>query len=236
MNKINNEGEFIYGDIPKFEPENWDTLDKKTRIKQYAEYVEYIGGLDRSKCISTKKEIAKGNYWFSYVDYFDIQNLKDEDNLYKKLKGYICLHRRYIEHHGYKRPEYLTEEFFQENMNDFRQLLKENIDEIIMNLGGTKWPASIMKCFFDSGTKKEKIQVVVLASLLQLSRVDFLRTRSFYSEDSLTALKNSNWLDKYILPLEDKSFENIVSAFFDDNNPHGLFRYKDDVLKMLKEI
>ena len=34
-----------------------------------------------------------------------ILNLKNEDNLYKKLKGYICMCRRYLEYQGYPKPD-----------------------------------------------------------------------------------------------------------------------------------
>ena len=93
-----------------------------------------------------------------------------------------------------------------------------------------------MKCFFDCGTKKEKIQVVILISLLQLSRVDFQRTRSQYSEDAVTTKYVTNFIERHIVPLENKSFENIVSAFLEDDSFNGIFKYKNDVIKMLKEF
>ena len=221
--------------IMKFEPEKWDKLNKTERVHQYDEYMVWCGGLDFKKP-GYYIEGNKGGPYHQTVDHFDIENLKDEDNLYKKLKGYVCLQRRYIKMFGIPRAEYLTEEFFQENMNDFRQLLRENIDEIIKNLSSTKWIPSIMKCFFDCGTKKEKIQVVILISLLQLSRVDFQRTRSQYSEDAVTTKYVTNFIERHIVPLENKSFENIVSAFLEDDSFNGIFKYKNDVIKMLKEF
>tara|TARA_R100000008_G_C3581385_1_gene168763 strand:- start:1705 stop:2397 length:693 start_codon:yes stop_codon:yes gene_type:complete len=221
----------------KFEPEKWDKLNRAERIKMYDEYMVWCGGLVFDRPMYYIEDIyGKRGPYHQTVDHFDIENLKDEDNLYKKLKGYICLQRRYIRMFGIPRAKFLTEEFFQENMNDFRKLLRENIDEIIRNLSGTKWLPSIMKCFFDCGTKKEKIQVVILTSLMQLSSVDFRRTRSQYTEDDMTTKYVQNFIEKYILPLENKSFENIVLSFLEDDNFNGIFKYKNDAIKMLKEI
>ena len=94
-----------------FKPKNWDS-------SQYNAYMEWCGGV----CYSSPE-----NFDNEYCDNFDIQNLKNEDNIYKKLKGYICMCRRYLEYQGYPRPEFMTEEFLQKNMSDFRELLKNNI-------------------------------------------------------------------------------------------------------------
>ena len=203
-----------------FEPEEWNKLNDVDKSVRYDSYMEWCGGV----CYSVAE-----NYDNKYCDNFDIQNLKDEDNLYKKLKGYICLQRRYIRHQNYPRPDFLTSDIFQENMNDFRQLLKENINEIIENLSMTKWINSIIKCFYDSGTSEEKSKALLLTSLLQLNRIDFDRTRSCYSADYKTSTNNKKWLVDNIIPLEDKNFDNIVSAFTNDKKI-------EDMIKVLKDL
>ena len=123
-----------------FEPEKWDS-------SKYDSYMDWCGGVSYSGSDDIPNK---------FVDNFDMQNLKNEDNLYKKLKGYICMCRRYLEYQGYPKPDFITEEFVQENMNDFRELLKDNIDEILTNLSMTKWLYSIIICFIDLGTEEEK--------------------------------------------------------------------------------
>ena len=192
-----------------FKPKSW-------KSGEYNLYMEWCGGV----CYSSPE-----NYDNEYCDNFDIQNLKDEDNLYKKLKGYICMCRRYLEYQGYPRPEFMTEEFLQKNMNDFRQLLKENIDEILVNLSMTKWLYSIAVCFIDLGTEEEKTKCKLLVSLMQLNRINLDRSRTFYSEDEVTQQADKDFLVSNIVSLKDKSFESIVSVLM--NN---------DMVKVVKEF
>jgi hypothetical protein len=190
-----------------FEPEKWAIYKDKSRAQQYDLYMEWCGGIDYNKPI----EITDGNHSNAYTDNFDIQNLKDEDNLYKKLKGYICMCRRYSECQGYPRPEFMTEKFLQENMNDFRELLKNNVDEIIVNLSMTKWLYSIIICFIDLGTEEEKLKSKLLVSLMQLNRINLDRSRTFYSEDGATQQSEKDFLVNNIVSLKDKNFENVIS-------------------------
>ena len=179
-----------------FKPKSW-------KSGEYNSYMEWCGGV----CYSSPE-----NYDNEYCDNFDIQNLKDEDNLYKKLKGYICMCRRYLEYQGYSKPEFMTEEFLQKNMNDFRELLKNNIDEILVNLSMTKWLYSIAVCFIDLGTEEEKTKCKLLVSLMQLNRINLDRSRTFYSEDEVTQQADKDFLVSNIVSLKDKSFESIVSV------------------------
>ena len=66
-------------------------------------------------------------------------------------------------------------------------------------------------------------------SLLQLNRIDFERTRSCYSDDFKTSTNNKKWLVNNITPLEDKSFDNIISAFTNDKKIK-------DMIKVLKDL
>ena len=192
-----------------FKPKSW-------KSGEYNSYMEWCGGV----CYSSPE-----NYDNEYCDNFDIQNLKDEDNLYKKLKGYICMCRRYLEYQGYSKPEFMTEEFLQKNMNEFRELLKNNIDEILVNLSMTKWLYSIAVCFIDLGTEEEKTKCKLLVSLMQLNRINLDRSRTFYSEDEVTQQADKDFLVSNIVSLKDKSFESIVSVLM--NN---------DMVKVVKEF
>ena len=192
-----------------FEPKNWDSF-------QYNAYMEWCGGV----CYSSPE-----NYDNKYCDNFDIQNLKNEDNLYKKLKGYICMCRRYLEYQGYSKPEFMTEEFLQKNMNDFRELLKKNVDEILTNLSMTKWLYSIIICFIDLGTEEEKTKCKLLVSLMQLNRINLDRSRTFYSEDEVTQQADKDFLVNNIVSIKDKSFKDVVSVLM--NN---------DMVKVIKEF
>ena len=192
-----------------FKPKGW-------KSGEYNSYMEWCGCV----CYSSPE-----NYDNEYCDNFDIQNLKDEDNLYKKLKGYICMCRRYLEYQGYPRPEFMTEEFLQKNMSDFRELLKNNINEILVNLSMTKWLYSIIICFIDLGTEEEKLKCKLLVSLMQLNRINLDRSRTFYSEDEVTQQADKDFLVSNIVSLKDKSFENVVSVLM--NN---------DMVKVVKEF
>mgnify|MGYP003633547280 FL=1 len=191
-----------------FEPKKWKGFDNITQKSQYNAYMEWCGGV----CYSSPE-----NFDNEYCDNFDIQNLKNEDNLYKKLKGYICMCRRYLEYQGYSRPEFMTEEYMRENMDNFRQLLKENIDEILTNLSMTKWLYSIIICFIDLGTEEEKTKCKLLVSLMQLNRINLDRSRTFYSEDEVTQQSDKDFLVNNIISLEDKSFENVISVLMNND-------------------
>jgi len=193
-----------------FEPEKWDS-------SKYDSYMDWCGGVSYSGSDDIPNK---------FVDNFDMQNLKNEDNLYKKLKGYICMCRRYLEYQGYPKPDFITEEFVQENMNDFRELLKDNIDEILTNLSMTKWLYSIIICFIDLGTEEEKTKCKLLVSLMQLNRINLDRSRTFYSEDEVTQQSDKDFLVNNIVSLEDKSFEKIVSVLMDNDMVKVLKNYE----------
>ena len=200
-----------------FEPEEWNKLNDVDKSVRYDSYMDWCGGV----CYSSPE-----NYDNKYCDNFDIQNLKNEDNLYKKLKGYICMCRRYLEYQGYSKPEFMTEEFLQKNMNDFRELLKKNVDEILTNLSMTKWLYSIIICFIDLGTEEEKTKCKLLVSLMQLNRINLDRSRTFYSEDEVTQQADKDFLVNNIVSLEDKSFDKIVSVLMDNDMVKVLKNYE----------
>ena len=133
--------------------------------------------------------------------------------------------RRYLEYQGYPKPEFMTEEFLQKNINDFRKLLKNNIDEILVNLSMTKWLYSIAVCFIDLGTEDEKIKSKLLVSLMHLNRIKLGRSRTFYSEDEVTQQADKDFLVSNIVSIKNKSFENVVSVL--KNN---------DMVKVVKEL
>ena len=134
--------------------------------------------------------------------------------------------RRYLEYQGYPRPEFLTEEFVEENMNDFRQLIKENIDEILINLSMTKWLYSIIICFIDLGTDEEKTKCKLLVSLMQLNRINLNRSRTIYSEDEVTQQYEKDFLVNNIVSLEDKSFESVISVLMNNDMVKVLKNYE----------
>ena len=199
-----------------FEPEEWNKLNDVDKSVRYDSYMDWCGGV----CYSSPE-----NYDNKYCDNFDIQNLKNEDNLYKKIKGYICMCRRYLEYQGYSKPEFMTEEFLQKNMNDFRELLKKNVDEILTNLSMTKWLYSIIICFIDLGTEEEKTKCKLLVSLMQLNRINLDRSRTFYSEDEVTQQADKDFLVNNIVSIKDKSFKDVASVLM--NN---------DMVKVIKEF
>jgi len=135
-----------------FKPENKDF--------NYNKYMDLLGGYGKEE--------------------MDIFNLENEDNIYKKLKGHIIICRRYGDNVGgftkdgpiameYK----FTEEFVIENFNNFKKIVNENMDELIQNLN-SRWLQSILECYVDLGTDKEKISA--LAVLVFLTS-DILYTR-----------------------------------------------------------
>ena len=124
----------------------------------------------------------------------DIFNLENEDNIYKKLKGHIIICRRYGDNVGgftkdgpiameYK----FTEEFVIENFNNFKKIVNENMDELIQNLN-SRWLQSILECYVDLGTDKEKISALAVSVFL-IS--DILYTRIVQPSDETGGNENN---------------------------------------------
>jgi len=214
----------------KFEPEKWNKLDPVDRNKQYDIYMEWCGGIEGGK-----------NY-----DNVDLHNLKKEDNLYKKLIGYILICRRYESKLVWDGSSTynlgMDEKEFQDNMNDFRKLLKDNLEEIILNLGYTKWITSILRSFVHLGTDREKFNVLILIGLLSLNRIDLSRGRTLFTEDFLMNESQIKFFIKSILPLENKNFENIFKTFlgydkakYNDTSSHKV-RYDVKSHNILKKL
>jgi len=216
-----------------FEPEKWDKLpsgDRKGRSRKYDLYMHWCGGME--SVITGYRE--KGD-WSSGIthhiafDNVDILNPADEDNLYKKLKAYILLIRRFRDRGSKVDNRWnglyawgvrdLTEEQFKSHMSDFKVLLKENKNEIFDTLGTTKWITSIIMCFYDCGTEEEKFQCLLLLMVFILNRVDFARGRTLFTEDLIAAAYERNFLLDEVNQMDMNNFklffENLMEVLFD---------------------
>ena len=80
-----------------------------------------------------------------------------------------------------------TEEFVIENFNNFKKIVNENMDELIQNLD-SRWLQSILECYIDYGTDKEKISA--LAVLVFLTS-DILYTRIVQPPDETEGNENN---------------------------------------------
>ena len=162
--------------------------DKKNGL-----YIEYSNGQKLWEGIWKDHELIEKNIIFKpenkdfnynkYMDLLDgygkeemdIFNLENEDNIYKKLKGHIIICRRYGDNVGgftkdgpiameYK----FTEEFVIENFNNFKKIVNENMDELIQNLN-SRWLQSILECYVDLGTDKERISALAVSAVISLN-------------------------------------------------------------------
>ena len=172
----------------------------------YNEYMGWLGGHGMEK--------------------IDIYNLKDEDNIYKKLKGHIIISRRSAHRGRFDGQEKFkfSNKFTNKNFNDFKKLIKENIDELIQNLN-SRWIVSILECFFDSGNSDEKISSLVISFMYNTKEfsddmfgiVDTYRKENFKHEGDtflwmFERLKDSMTEDTEPLVVE------LVKEFFEDEN------------------
>ena len=137
--------------LPIFSPEDEDF--------DYSSYMDDLLGLGNEK--------------------MDIYNLKNEDNLYKKLKGYIIIARRgsSVTHpDNYEGGDWgveFSDEFIEENFNDFKKLIHENVDEIFQNLS-SRWILALLNNFYDIGNDKEKASVLAISTLGEIHRYNGL--------------------------------------------------------------
>ena len=80
------------------------------------------------------------------------------------------------------------------HLNNFKNLIEDNFQEIINNLGATKWITSILMCFYDLGTVDERNYSKKMIYLLSLNRIDFTRGRTMFTEDHIM---RKEFIDKF---------------------------------------
>ena len=157
-----------------FDNKSWNKLNDLERNDIYDYYMDWCGGI---------------NYGseHTFEDNVDLYNPELEDNLYKKLKAYILLCRRYRD----KQINMSTKKL-RNHLNNFKNLIEDNFQEIINNLGATKWITSILMCFYDLGTVDERSYSKKMIYLLSLNRIDFTRGRTMFTEDPIMNQKLIN--------------------------------------------
>ena len=159
-----------------FDNKSWNKLNDLERNDIYDYYMDWCGGI---------------NYGseHTFEDNVDLYNPELEDNLYKKLKAYILLCRRYRD----KQINMSTKKL-RNHLNNFKNLIEDNFQEIINNLGATKWITSILMCFYDLGTVDERNYSKKMIYLLSLNRIDFTRGRTMFTEDHIM---RKEFIDKF---------------------------------------
>ena len=182
----------------------------------------------------------------------DIYNLEDEDNIYKKIKGHIIICRRYKDGVGgftkdgqpIPQKNKFTEEFVIENFNNFKKIVNENMDELIQNLD-SRWLQSILECYIDYGTDKEKISA--LAVLVFLTS-DILYTRIVQPPDETEGNENNyyNLFKRIKRNLTDETspliIELVERLFANDNfilnryNEISKIDVEEKVLNLFKDL
>ena len=215
-----------YRNRPKlFEPEKWNKLDLMERDEAYDNYIDWCGGLYEIRH-------RKGNYIIQF-DNVDILNVSDEDNLYKKIKAYILISRRWHDR-GNPNTGFVsgfsiydstwTEKRLRKEMNDFKELILDNIEELILNLSGRWLFAGILLCFIDNGTDEEKFIALSLLILMLINRVNLNASsslaprgiRDIWSQQNYMMEEEKEFLINKVLPLtKKKDFESFVKEFID---------------------
>ena len=170
----------------RFQPKSWNKLNDLERNKKYDEYMEWLGGI---------------NHADGYTDNVNPMKPKQEKNLYRKLKAYILLCRRYRD--GEIK---ITEQEMKIHLQDLQKLVDDNFKEILNNLMITKWVTSIFMCFLDLGTSQQKNFYKEIIKKLLLSKLDWTRGRTMITEDKLT---NQNWFNKIKSEYKWKSINDI---------------------------
>ena len=149
-----------------FDSKTWNKLNDLKRNDMYDYYMDWCGGINYNS--------------HTFEDNVDLYNPELEDNLYKKLKAYILLCRRYRD----KQINMSTEKL-RNHLNNLKNLVENNFQEILYNLGATKWITSILMCFYDLGTVDERNYSKEIIYLLSLNRIDFTRGRTMFTEDPI---------------------------------------------------
>ena len=116
-----------------------------------------------------------------FTDNVEVLTPEKNSNLYEKLKAYILLCRRYRD-----RNIILKEKEINGHLQNLQKLVEDNFKEIIKNLFMTKWITSILMCFMELGTEKQKQYSKKLSLLLVLNRINLYRGRTLITLDELT--------------------------------------------------
>jgi hypothetical protein len=208
----------------RFEPNSWNKLNDLERNEKYSEYMDWLGGINESNAYTGRYiDWLDGiNESTGFTDNIEVMVPEKNDNLYKKLKAYILLCRRYRDRkkevnrrqrEGKKltieqRIKFLqiTEQELQNHLLDLQKLVDDNFEEILNNLMITKWFTSIVMCFIELGTEKQKEFYKKIIKKLVLSKIDWKRGRTMFSEDKVT---NENWFKKIKSEYKWKSINDI---------------------------
>ena len=152
----------------KYNPNDWNKLDDLERNQKYADYMDWLGGVNT---------LGRGHF----TDNVEVLTPEKNSNLYEKLKAYILLCRRYRD-----RNIILKEKEINGHLQNLQKLVEDNFKEIIKNLFMTKWITSILMCFMELGTEKQKQYSKKLSLLLVLNRINLYRGRTLITFDELT--------------------------------------------------
>ena len=152
----------------KYNPNDWNKLDDLERNQKYADYMDWLGGVNT---------LGRGHF----TDNVEVLTPEKNSNLYEKLKAYILLCRRYRD-----RNIILKEKEINGHLQNLQKLVEDNFKEIIKNLFMTKWITSILMCFIELGTEKQKQYSKKLSLLLVLNRINLYRGRTLITLDELT--------------------------------------------------
>jgi len=152
----------------KYNPNDWNKLDDLERNQKYADYMDWLGGVNT---------LGRGHF----TDNVEVLTPEKNSNLYEKLKAYILLCRRYRD-----RNIILKEKEINGHLQNLQKLVEDNFKEIIKNLFMTKWITSILMCFMELGTEKQKQYSKKLSLLLVLNRINLYRGRTLITLDELT--------------------------------------------------
>ena len=179
----------------RFQPKSWNKLNDLERNKKYGQYMDWLGGINNVD---------------EYTDNVNPMKPKQENNLYKKLKAYILMCRRYRDEQptDWHKPISIkiTKQELQNHLQDLQKLLDDNFEEILNNLILTKWFSSILMCFFDLGTSQQKNFYKKTIKKILLSKIDWKRGRTMITEDKVT---NRNWFEKIKSEYKWKSINDI---------------------------
>ena len=152
----------------KYNPNDWNKLDDLERNQKYADYMDWLGGVNR---------LGRGHF----TDNVEVLTPEENSNLYEKLKAYILLCRRYRD-----KNIILKEKKINNHLQNLQKLVEDNFKEIIRNLFMTKWITSILMCFIELGTEKQKQYAKKLSLLFILNRTNLYRGRTLITFDELT--------------------------------------------------
>ena len=177
---------------------------------EYNRYIESLGG-----------RITVDGKFVDKED-IDINNLDKEDDIYKKLKGYIIICRRTRSSNQEVAPDHgFSDEFIEKNWNDFKKLIEENSEEFIKNLS-SRWIMSILMCFMDSTNPKEAkhkgaiLPIFIIMNWHQMDR-ELLDTVPEYGtrkkDDNFQWPKDSTWRDEDNNPIQTTRTEEFIEPF-----------------------